>query len=173
MAGNSTAELGTGQWTLDAAASSVAIQNKSMWGLATIKATFAEVGGVGETLADGTGRGTLTVNAASVASGKSKLDVHLRSADFFDVETYPAFTFEADRVVPGAAGSAEVSGRLTILGRTQPLGFTARTSVAGPDEVTLSADVTVDRNAFGMGWNKAGVIKGLTTVALVLRFTRG
>ena len=172
MAENSTAELGAGTWTLDAAASSVGIQNKAMWGLATVKAAFPEVSGAGETLADGTGRGTLTVNAASVASGKSKLDVHLRSADFFDVETYPAFTFEADRVVPGAAGSAEVSGKLTILGKTQPLGFTARTSVTGPDEVTLSADVTVDRNAFGMTWNRGGAIKGLTSVALVLRFTR-
>ena len=172
MADNTTAELNVGHWTLDAPASSVAIRNKSMWGLVTVKATFAKVSGGGETLADGSASGTLTVGAASVASGKAKLDTHLRSADFFDVEKFPDFTFEADRVVRKAGDTAEVSGRLTVIGSTRPLAFTARVAVAGPDEVTLTAEVDIDRSEFGMTWNRGGMLKSPTTVALQLRFVR-
>jgi polyisoprenoid-binding protein YceI len=171
MADSTTAELRAGHWTLDAPASSVGIRNKSMWGLVTVKATFAKVGGAGEILADGSASGTLTVGAASVASGKARLDNHLRSADFFEVEKFPDFTFEVDQVVPKPVNTAEVSGRLTVIGRTRPLTFTARTSVAGPNEVTLAAEVDIDRSDFGMTWNKGGMLKSPTTVVLSLRFT--
>jgi len=167
------ADLSVGHWTLDAGASSIGIQHKSMWGMVTIKAAFTTFSGSGETLPDGTARGTLSIDAASVASGKPKLDVHLRTADFFEVEKHPEFTFEAERVVPKGPGTAEVTGRLTVLGRTRPLSFTARTAVAGPDEVTVNAEVDVDRDEFGMTWNRGGMLKGLTRVALSLRFTRG
>ncbi|QMU75765.1 YceI family protein [Streptacidiphilus sp. PB12-B1b] len=169
------ARLDVGHWLLDAPASTVGIRHKSMWGLVTVAASFTEVSGEGETAADGSAHGTLTVAAASVASGKSKLDTHLRSADFFAVEQHPAFVFTADRVVPGSgasAGTAEVTGRLTILGTTKPFAFTVRTAAAGPDDVTLSGEVTVDRADFGMDWNRAGMLKGLTTVVLALRFSR-
>ncbi|QMU68387.1 YceI family protein [Streptacidiphilus sp. P02-A3a] len=168
-----SADLSVGHWTLDAGASTVGIQHKSMWGMVTIKAAFTRLSGTGETLPDGSARGTLSIDAASVASGKPKLDVHLRTADFFDVEQFPEFTFEAERVAPKGTGTAEVTGRLTVLGRTRPLGFTARTSVAGPDEVTLNAEVDVDRDTFGMSWNKGGMLKGLTRVTVSLRFVRG
>jgi polyisoprenoid-binding protein YceI len=173
MADSTKTALSAGHWALDAAASSVGIRNKSVWGLVTVKATFAKVGGEGEILADGTASGTLTIDAASVASGKSKLDTHLRSADFFDVEKFPEFTFAADRVVPKTADTAEVSGRLTVLGKTRPLDFTARTVAAGSDEVALTAEVEVDRSEFGMTWNRGGMLGSPTTVSLSLRFVRG
>lgn len=169
------ADLGIGHWTLDAPASSVGIRHKSVWGLVTVTGTFTEVSAEGETEADGSAHGTLTVAAASIASGKAKLDTHLRSADFFAADRYPSFSFAADRVVPGradAAGTAEVTGRLTVLGVTRPLSFTVRTAAAGPDDVTLSGDVVVDRAEFGMTWNRGGMLKGLTTVTLALRFRR-
>jgi len=172
MADSTTAELSVGHWTLDAPASSVGIRNKSMWGLVTVKATFAKVSGVGETLADGSATGTLTVTAASVSSGKSKLDTHLRSVDFFDVEKFPDFTFAAERVVRKTADSAEVTGQLTVLGNSRPLSFTVRTAAAGSDEVALTAEVDIDRADFGMTWNRGGMLKSPTTVVLSLRFIR-
>ncbi|MFD5393411.1 YceI family protein [Streptomyces sp. NPDC127097] len=164
-------DLSAGLWVLDATTSSVEIKHKSMWGLATIKAVFTKLSGEGEIDPDGSAHGTLTIEAASILSKQAKLDTHLRSADFFDVERYPTFTFTATGVVTDGAGTAKVTGRLTVLGTTRPLTFTARATAAGPNDVTLSGEVTIDRNDFGMGWNKAGMIKGLTTVTLTTRFT--
>ncbi|MFB7668709.1 YceI family protein [Kitasatospora sp. NPDC056138] len=165
-------DLSAGSWALDATRSSVEIKHKSMWGLATIRAAFTKLSGEGEIGPDGSAHGTLTIEAASILSKQAKLDTHLRSADFFDVERYPTFTFTATDVVADSAGFAEVTGRLTVLGTTRPLTFTARATAIGPNDVTLSGEVAIDRNDFGMGWNKAGMIKGLTTVTLATHFTR-
>ncbi|MEV8327660.1 YceI family protein [Kitasatospora sp. NPDC056731] len=164
-------DLSTGPWVLDPATSSVEIKHKSMWGLATIRAAFTKLSGEGEISPGGSAHGTLTVEAASILSKQAKLDTHLRSADFFDVDRYPTFTFTATRVVADSAGTAKVTGSLTVLGTTRPLTFTARATAAGPHEVTLSGEITVDRNDFGMNWNRAAMIKGLTTVTLTTRFT--
>ncbi|WP_405539324.1 YceI family protein [Streptomyces sp. NBC_00075] len=163
--------LSTGHWILDAAGSSVGIRHKSMWGLATIKGLFTRISGEGEIGTDGAAHGTLTIDAASINSKQAKLDTHLRSADFFDVDRHPTFTFAATEVVPDGAGAAKVSGSLTVLGKTRTLSFTAHATASGADEVTLSGEVVIDRADFGMTWNKAGMMKGLTTVALTLRFT--
>jgi polyisoprenoid-binding protein YceI len=165
-------DLSAGSWVLEATKSSVEIKHKSMWGLATVRAAFTEFGGEGEIGPDGSAHGTLTIEAASILSKQAKLDTHLRSADFFDVERYPTFTFAATDVIADSAGTAKVTGHLTVLGTTRPLTFTARATAVGPDDVTLSGEVVIDRNDFGMGWNKAGMIKGLTTVTLTTHFTR-
>jgi polyisoprenoid-binding protein YceI len=174
-AGTSTsaAGLGTGRWTLDADASAVGFRHRSMWGLITMTGTFARISGEGTLDADGSGRGTLVVDAGSVDTTKKRLDTHLLSADFFDVGKHPDFTFEADGVVADGAGNAEVTGRLTVLGRTRPLAFTARITSTGADDVTLTGEVHIDRNDFGMAWkNPGGMMRGLTVVTLRTRFTR-
>src|SRR3954447_16115220 len=40
---------------------------------------------------------------ASVAPGNPDRDGHLRSADFFDAETYPTITFRSTNVEPGSS----------------------------------------------------------------------
>ncbi|WP_214324743.1 YceI family protein [Nonomuraea sediminis] len=124
-------DLTAGSWVLNATKSSVEINHKSMWGLATIRAAFTEFSGEGEIGPDGSAHGTLTIEAASILSKQAKLDTHLRSADFFDVERYPTFTFTATGVVADGAGTAKVTGRLTVLGTTRPLTFTARVASVG------------------------------------------
>ncbi|MFD4135364.1 YceI family protein [Streptomyces goshikiensis] len=166
-------DLSAGTWVLDPTKSSVEIKHKSMWGLATIRAAFTKLSGEGEIGPDGSVHGTLTIEAASILSKQATLDTHLRSADFFNVQRHPTFTFTTTGVVAAAddAGTAKVTGHLTVLGTTRPLTFTARVATVGPDDVTLRGEVAIDRNDFGMGWNKAGMIKGLTTVTLTTRFT--
>ncbi|MDH6117580.1 YceI family protein [Kitasatospora sp. GAS204B] len=166
------ADLSVGAWHLDPAASSVRIQHKAMWGLVNVKGAFTKLSGEGELLPDRSAHGTLTVDAASIDTKNAKRDVHLRSADFFDVDNHPTFTFTADSVTADNAGIAQVTGHLTVLGTTRPLEFTAQAAAATPTDVTLTGEVAVDRVDFGMGWNKGGMLKGLTTVTLSLRFTR-
>jgi polyisoprenoid-binding protein YceI len=169
----STTELAAGRWVLDPAGSSVGFRHKSIWGLITVKGVFTTVSGEGEIDAEGRGRGTLVVDAASVDTKKKKLDVHLRSADFFEIEKYPTITFTADSVAADSAGSAQVSGTLTVRGKSLPLTFTAAVAAASPTDVTLTGEVGVDRDDFEMAWkNPGGSMRGIATVTLKTRFTQ-
>ena len=86
------------------------------------------------------------------AESKGKLDGHLKSADFLDVEKFPTATFEITAVKPVEGGdyNSEVSGNLDFRGT--------------PKNVTFKANVTVDANgvtikseAFGINRKDFGI----------------
>ncbi|MDX2648810.1 YceI family protein [Streptomyces sp. PA03-1a] len=162
--------LRTGSWALDPAGSAVRLTHRTMWGMATVKGAFTEVGGEGELAADGTGQGTLTVGAASLDTGNKQRDTHLHSADFLDVATHPAIVFTARRVTAGTDGALSVDGELTVRGTTRPLALTGRVESSSADAVVLTADAVVDRADFGLTWNRMGMIKGAATLSVAARF---
>lgn len=104
---------------------------------------------------------TLTVDPASVTEKDKKaidLQNHLKSADFFDVEQFPAGTFEVTgitdfdpakdkSVIEGA--NKVVSGNFTLKGNTINVTFPARISV-GDGTARVEARFTVDRTAWGL-----------------------
>lgn len=69
----------------------------------------------------------------------AKLEGHLKSADFFEVETYPTSKF----VITKVEGD-NVSGNLTIKGITKEISFPATINVTD-NEVTASAEFTINR----------------------------
>ncbi|MEW2395626.1 YceI family protein [Streptomyces sp. NPDC046862] len=166
------AEAAVGRWTLDSDRSSITLQHTGFWGLAKIKGAFTRFSGEGAVLADGSAHGTLTVDAASVDTGITKRDAHLRTADFFDVANHASFVFRAIRVTPSGPASAEVTGELTVRGQTRPLSFTAQAAEASENAVTLTAEVDIARGDFGMTANPLGLMKALTTLTITTRFTR-
>ena len=62
----------------------------------------------------------LTIQVASVDTGSADRDGHLKSGDFFDVETYPTITFTSTEVKRDGADWA-VTGDLTIKDVTKPV----------------------------------------------------
>ncbi|MDH6625700.1 polyisoprenoid-binding protein YceI [Streptomyces sp. LBL] len=167
-----TVTVETGTWQLDRTASTVALRHKTMWGLVTVKGTFTGVTGQGEVRPDGSAVGTLTLDAASLDTKHTKRDKHLRSADFFDVENHPEITFTVRSAELRDGQTVHVVGQLTARGVSRPQSFTARMVGADADALTLDAEFSVDRAQFGMGWNQMGMIRGLTTIAATLKFTR-
>jgi polyisoprenoid-binding protein YceI len=167
-----TVAVETGLWQLDKTATTVAVRHKTMWGLVTVKGAFADVSGQGEVRPDGTAHGSVTLHAASLDTRNAKRDTHLRSADFFDVDNHPEITFSVRGAEAGQDDTVQVTGQLTVRGISRPQSFTAKATDAGADAVTLTAEFTVDREQFGMGWNQLGMLRGLTTVTATLRFTR-
>ncbi|MER6070765.1 YceI family protein [Streptomyces sp. NPDC001852] len=167
-----TVAVQTGTWQLDPAASTVGLRHKTLWGLVTVKGTFATVAGGGEVHADGSATGTVTLQAASLDTGHTKRDTHLRSADFFDAGNHPEITFAARGADRLDGDGVRVTGQLTVRGVSRPLTFTARLAEADAGALTLDGEFTVDREQFGMGWNQLGMMRGLTTVTARLRFTR-
>ena len=140
--------------------------------MVTVKGTFAGVAGRGEVRPDGSAVGTLTLDAASLDTKNTKRDTHLRSADFFDVENHPELTFVVRSAELRDGDTVQVVGQLTVRGISRPLSLSARIVAADTETLTLDAEFPVDRDQFGMGWNQMGMIRGLTTVAATLRFTR-
>lgn len=167
-----TVAVETGTWQLDTTATTVALAHKTMWGLVTVKGTFAGVGGQGEVRPDGSAVGTLTFDAASLDTRNAKRDKHLQSADFFDAENHPEVTFAVRSAELRDGDAVHVVGQLTVRGISRPQTFTAKLTDAGADALTLNAEFSVDRAQFGLGWNQLGMIRGLTTVTAALRFVR-
>jgi polyisoprenoid-binding protein YceI len=65
----------------------------------------------------------VSINAASINTDNEARDKHLKGADFFEVEKFPAITFKSTAVKEPAKGKLEVTGDLTIKGVTKQVTF--------------------------------------------------
>jgi polyisoprenoid-binding protein YceI len=68
-----------------------------------------------------TGSIEITVQTASIGTGDPKLEEHLRSPDFFNVEKFPTMVFKAKSIRFNGDVPASAEGELTLLGVTKPL----------------------------------------------------
>ncbi len=104
--------------------------------------------------------GTFSVETASIDSGVDQRDGHLRSADFFDADTYPTITFASTKVVAKGGDDYAVTGDLTIKGVTRPVTFDVEflgfyKSMAGAGRAGFHATTKINREDFGLTWNVA------------------
>lgn len=82
---------------------------------------------------------------------------HLRSADFFEAETYPEVTFKSTRVEAAGEDGLKVTGDLTIKDITRPvvldvtLNKAAEQPMAKRQAIGFDATTTVKRSDFGLG----------------------
>lgn len=113
----------------------------------------------------------VTIQTASIDTREPNRDAHLRSADFFDVETYPEMRYRSTRVTPAERGTWSVEGELTVRDVTLPVPLTVsfEGGLVDPEAGTrigFEAHAEVDREAFGLTWNQAlesgGVLVGKT-----------
>ena len=68
-----------------------------------------------------TGSVEITIDAASVDTGFSKRDDHLRSPDFLNAAEFPEITFKASNAKLGKNGTGDIDGTLTIMGVSKPV----------------------------------------------------
>jgi polyisoprenoid-binding protein YceI len=101
-----------------------------------------------------------SIEVASIDTGESQRDNHLRSADFFDVEKYPKMTFRSTRIEPAGGDSYKVYGDLTIKDVTREMVFDVvdqgqMKDPWGNQRRGLSATAKLNRKDFGLNWNVA------------------
>jgi polyisoprenoid-binding protein YceI len=124
-----------------------------------------------------------TIDAATISTGDPKRDGHLKSADFLDVEKYPAITFKAKRTEKTGDGEFKVTGDLTIRDTTREVTLNVEdvSSEAkdpwGGTRIGASAKSKVDRQQFGITWNSpletGGVVVGNEVkLEIDLQFTK-
>jgi len=101
------------------------------------------------------------IDAATIDTGIAKRDDHLRSADFFDVTTYPVIAFRSTRVTPinplFGHPRMRVLGDLTLRGVTRPVELAVEQTgePAGWDAevIGFTATARIHRKDFGMVFN--------------------
>src|SRR4029077_1398217 len=103
-------------WTLDPSHTSVSFSAKHL-GVATVRGHFNKVEAdleLDDPNDPTTGRGTITVDAASIDTATPQPDGHLTGADFLEVDKSPTITFTLKAVRPAGEGTYKVTGDLTI-----------------------------------------------------------
>ena len=157
-----------GTWVLDASHSEVGFSVRHMM-ISKVRGTFA----VAEaTIVAPENPLELTLDAkvdvASINTKDEGRDAHLRSADFFDVETYPHITFVSTGVRQ-QGGDFLVDGDLTIKDVTKSVTFEVEFGGFGTDpwgnyKAGATAKTVINREEFGLTWNAAletgGVLVG-------------
>ncbi|MEM9823335.1 MAG: YceI family protein [Bacteroidota bacterium] len=93
--------------------------------------------------------------------GKTKLEGHLKSTDFFNVAEFPTARFEITKVVSrGKTGDYKIIGDLTIKGITKSIKFQAMVNDAS-DGKTATASTTIDRSEFNIRYGSGSFFDNL------------
>lgn len=148
-------------WKIDPAHTLIEFSTKHMM-FTTVKGRFAGVEGT-ITLDEanpGQSSAQAVIDATTVDTRAEQRDVHLKSADFFDVEKYPTITFKSSKVEVEGNESAKVTGDLTIKDATRPVTLDVTLNGYGKNpygqEVAgFTAETTINRKDFGLNWNVA------------------
>jgi polyisoprenoid-binding protein YceI len=110
--------------------------------------------------AAGTGTVDIAIETASIDLGLEKLETHLKSADFFDVEKFPTATYKGKLAKFKNGAPTEVQGDLTLHGVTKPVTLTIRSFKCMPHPMKkkefcgADAAATINRKDFGIGWGE-------------------
>ena len=157
-----------GTWVLDPAHSEVTFSLRHMM-ISKVRGEFGLKSATIEAPANPLeAKVTASVDAASISTGDQNRDNHLRSADFFDVETYPTIDFVSTGV-RYEGGDFLVDGDLTMHGVTKPVTFELEFGGFGTDpygnyKAGATATTVINREDFGLTWNAAletgGVLVG-------------
>jgi polyisoprenoid-binding protein YceI len=111
-----------------------------------------------------TGRAEIAIDLTSINTGVAPLDGHLKGKDFFNVAENPTARFVADRFSFSGDKVSEVSGTLTLRGKTNPVtlkasNFNCYTSPMLKREVCGGDfETTIARSQWGVAY-------GMPTVA--------
>lgn len=101
----------------------------------------------------------------------NKLNGHLKSGDFFEVEKFPTASYEITKVTPSAEGDYNtlLDGNLTIKGITKPVQFKANVSVKEGLVNIATEPKDIMREEFGVKFQapaENGVIKDEVTLQI-------
>jgi polyisoprenoid-binding protein YceI len=154
-------------WKFDPNYTTVEFVVRNLW--YNVKGRFSVVEGVIVLDEEDISRSTVTatIKANTIDTKNKKRDVHLLSRDFFDVENFPEIEFKSTSVRRGRdRDSLDVEGTLTIKDKSVPVSLAVNEmdrsrSPGGEEFVYYSATTELDRFAFGIGYGRGIIGRGL------------
>lgn len=100
---------------------------------------------------------SVAVQMVSVDTGNADRDGHLRTNDFFDIDSHPTMTFESTRFIADG-DDYKMIGDLTVKGVTREVEFDVEFEGLGTDpwggtRAGFEAKAVIDRTDFGVEFN--------------------
>lgn len=164
----SLADLAPGVWNVDGSHSTIGFVARHLM-VSKVRGRFATFTGT-VNIAEDPLESTVeaTVDTASITTGDEGRDAHLKSPDFFDVETFPNMTLVSTGIDP-QGNDFVLHTQLTIKGVTRPVDFALEFDGVvgdpwGGTRVGFTAKTEINRKDWGLEWNVAleagGVVVG-------------
>jgi polyisoprenoid-binding protein YceI len=102
----------------------------------------------------------LTIEATSIDTRNADRDAHLKSNDFFAMDTYPQLRFVSTTIEQLSDSDYRVTGELTLRGVTHPVTIDLEYAGAAIDpwgnlRVGFEGSTVVNRKDWGVNWNTA------------------
>ena len=149
----------SGEWRFDPEHTRVGFSAKHAM-ITTVRGAFNDVEGIIQLDADNLSASTVTVRlqATSVDTRNEKRDAHLRSPDFFDVETYPEIVFTSSTIDEVEENNFMVVGDLTIRDTTKQVAIPivllgVSRDPMGNLRAGFEATRRLNRRDYGLEWN--------------------
>lgn len=152
--------MATTKWALDPSHSEIHFKVKHLM-ITTVTGSFKSFTASAETESDDFSNASISFSAAtaSIDTGSEQRDGHVKSADFFDVENYPALTFVSTNYQK-TGDDYTLTGNLTIKDVTNEVTLAVDFGGVAKDPwgnikagFTLSGKI--NRKDFGLTWNAA------------------
>lgn len=108
--------------------------------------------------------GEFVIDMASIkdVNGNEKLETHLKSDDFFNVEKFPEAKFELLSFEPAkTAGQFTAKGKLTIRDVTKDFSFPITLTIEGQNMIRATGKVTFNRADYNVKYGSSSFFKGL------------
>ncbi len=160
-AGTSAVDDIAGDYTLDITHTRIGFSARHAM-VTTVRGQFNEFEGAAhiDTANPSASSAKVNIRAASITTGQADRDGHLRSADFFDVETFPELSFVTTDVTRADATTWTVTGDLTIKGVTNPVSIDFESTGSAKDpfgnlRVGFEGSTSINRKDWGLTWNAA------------------
>lgn len=117
----------------------------------------------------------LEIDTSSLHTDSAKLDAHLKSGDFFDVEKFPKARFKSVSLKPSEAKGAThtLTGTMEIKGIKKQMSFPVKITV-DDNAVIAKADFVISRKAFKIDFDGAAdyLIKDDVPISLSINVPR-
>jgi polyisoprenoid-binding protein YceI len=158
-----TAELTKTKWIIDPTHSEIGFKVKHLM-ITNVKGVFREFDASIYTTNEDFMSAEIDfwLNPASVDTGDANRDNHLRSADFFDVETHKQIHFTSDFAVEKVDndGSYEIWGDLTIKGIKKQIKLSIefggiQKDPWGNHKAGITVNAKINRRDWDLNWNAA------------------
>ncbi|MFJ6836643.1 YceI family protein [Streptomyces sp. NPDC091209] len=103
---------------------------------------------------------TLDVKMDSIDTGSADRDGHLKSADFFKIDEFPAMTFRSTKAEALGGDDYRITGDLEILGTTREIAIDLEFNGSakdpfGNERVGFEGKAEILRSDWGLTWNAA------------------
>lgn len=146
-------------WNLDKAHSEIEFKVRHMM-ISSVKGQFHDFDITVDSASEDVVNAGIEVNIQtdSINTKNEQRDQHLKSADFFDVETFQTITFKSTDIKKVADDEFNLTGNLTIRNVTKPVTFQVEFGGTAKDpwgnkKVGYTITGKINREEFGLTWN--------------------